>query len=341
MPAKQNRITLSDISEKAEVSVNTAAKVLAGQAKKARISPKTAKKVEKIANQLGYVPNIMARNLRAQQTGIIGVFIADMSDSAYILTSQIILKQLHDKKFSPILTVAEIGRKLCMHEWLQNRIEGLVLCGTTDYMTADFFEELKNAGIVPIIAGCAFRDPNRPATTEVSTVSMDNYAGMQMAIDHLLEKGKTKIAHLAGPPWHIDAWERRQAYENNISNIYEPIIIDYKKTDHFWKSGYDATAHLDSLNITYDSIIAYGDQFAIGSMKWQIEHNRKIPEDVAIVGFDNSPVSASCSPSLTTIAQPFTAIGRRTVHLLKESLYSEPSIERIQITPSLVVRQST
>lgn len=340
---KTGKITLLEVSKAANVSLNTAAKVLAGQAKKARISEKTAKKVRKIAKKLGYIPNLMARNLRSQKTGTIGVFIADMSDSAYSSSSQIILKKLHDKGFLPLLTVAEIGLELCMQEWLQNRIEGLILCGTTEQMTTAFFDKIRKSQIKAVVAGCTYRDPNNPNTQlpEVSTVSMDNQIGMQLAVNHLIEQKRKKIVHVAGPHWQADAYERQTAYENTIKQYHKPIIIGQAVTERFWRRGYCSAAKLENADGNIDAIIAYDDQVAIGAIKWLTENGRKIPDDIAIVGFDNSPESEFCTPSLTTIAQPTEAIAEKAVSLLESSLYSQAPIEKIQIRPSLVVRKSS
>jgi len=337
------KTTLFDVSKAANVSLNTAAKVLAGQAKKARISEKTAKKIKKIATELGYVPNMMARNLRSKHNRIIGVFIADMADSAYTLSSRIILKQLHAKGFSPFLTVAEIGLDLCKQEWLQNRIEGLILCGTTQEMSQDFFNELNKSNIATVIAGCAFKEPGKSIleSSEVSSVSMNNYTGMQLAIFHLIKQNRKKIAYIDGPQWHADACERREAYENIIKDHYDPTVISPKTIEPSWKAGYDGTAKLRSISHNYDAIIAYDDRIAIGSMKWLWEHGKKIPQDIAVVGFDNSPESQSCTPSLTTIDQPLDIIGQKSVTILENRLYSNNPIEKIQITPSLVIRRSS
>ena len=337
------RVTLSDVSRRAKVSVNTAAKVLADQAGEARISDKTARKVRKAAKEIGYVPNLMARNLRSKRTGTIGVFVADMTDSVYALTSQLILKQLHAKGFSPLLTVAEIGQQLCKQEWIQNRIEGLILCGTTDYMTANFFEELKEMGINTLIAGCTFRNPDKTKAREaqISTVSVDNYAGIEKAINHLFENNKKRIAYLCGPDWHGDSWERRMAYDNIVSQYHKPIVVSQERDGRFWKMGYESMGHLNSLGIEYDAIIAYDDQFAIGATKWLVEHKQNIPEQVALIGFDNSPESESCTPALTTIAQPLEAIASKSVSLIEQSLVRSIPVEKVQIVPSLVVRQST
>ena len=331
--------TLLDVSREANVSINTAAKVIAGQAKKARISEKTAAKVLKIAKKMGYVPNMLARNLRAKRTSAVGVFIADMTESVYVASSHIILEELHKKDFLPFLTVGEIGLELCQKEWLCNRIIGLILCGTTYEMTEGFFKEIRGYGITPVIAGCAFGESSH--TAGVSIVCTDNRIGIEQAITHLRERGRKNIAYISGPEWHADSHERRTAYIDRIKQYQQPLIVGLKSELQYWRRGYAAADELVHREIKFDAIIAYDDQVGIGAMKWLAEHNLKVPQDVAIVGFDNSPESEFYTPSLTTLSQSFEEIGKKSVGVLEHSIYQEHPVERIKIPPTLVIREST
>jgi DNA-binding LacI/PurR family transcriptional regulator len=334
---------LEDISKVAAVSINTVAKVLAGQQKVARISDKTARKIKKIALELGYVPNVMARNLRSKRTRSIAVFVADITEATYTMISHLVLNELHKKGFLPFLTVAEIGIERCFHEWLQNRAEGVILCGTSPEMTTDFLNKILEHGIVPIIAGCTYRSPATSSLDASSfpTVSMDNSAGILLAINHLLSKEYNRIAHIPGPNWHGDAYERRIAYETIICQHHKPIVAIAEDADRFWIRGYSGAAYLYNQGLTFDALIAYDDQTAIGAIKWLVEHNQKLPDKIGIVGIDNAPEAESCSPSLTTIAQPLDIIAQKTVGLLESSLYSNMPVEKILITPTVVIRNST
>ena len=339
MVTRNANVTLLDVSREARVSINTAAKVIAGQAKKARISEKTAEKVLKTAQELGYVPNMLARNLRSKRTSAIGVFIADMTDSVYVATSQIVLRELHKRGFLPLLTVGEIGLELCQKEWLSNRIVGLILCGTTYEMTESFFAEIRGYGITPVIAGCAFGEQSHSAG--VSIVCTDNRIGIEQAITHLQNSGRSSIAYISGPEWHADAHERRGAYIDCIKQYQQPLIVGLKSELQFWRRGYAAARELVDKKSKFDAIIAYDDQVAIGAMKWLAEHNILIPQGVAVVGFDNSPESEFCTPSLTTISQSFEVIGEKSVSVLEKSIYNESKVEMIRIPPAIVVREST
>jgi len=335
-------ITLKDIARKANLSVNTVSKVLSGQAKNARIPPGTAKKVKTIADQIGYIPNQMARNLRSAKTGLIGVFVAEMTDPIYAAITHSILEELPKHGFFPLLTVAEAGIEQCRQTWLQNRIEGLILCGSTSDMTPVFFSELKQRKIDAVIAGNFYETPKLPEQIpSVSIVHLDNHAGMQMGICHLRERGCSRIAFLAGPRRHSDARERRHAYENVIKEYHRPIVADIGTNDQYWQRGYLAADLLEKQKVPFDAIIAYDDMVAVGAIKWFTDHNINIPADIKVMGFDNLPQSEYSIPPLTSLEQPCVTIGQKSVELLKSYLQQQTLIEHVHLMPSLIIRNST
>jgi LacI family transcriptional regulator len=342
MKISKSKITLKDIAKKTDLSVNTVSKVLSGQAQNARISPATTKKVKSIANQLGYIPNQMARNLRAAHTGLIGVFVAEMTDPIYAAITHSILEQLPRHGFFPLLTVAEAGIEQCRQTWMRNRVEGLILCGTTSDMTEDFFSELEQAKIGAVIAGSFYQAPNQsPHAFDVSTIHIDNHAGVHMAICHLMQQGCSKIAFLTGPNWHSDSIERQRAYEGLIRQHHSPIVADIGTRDQYWQRGYLTAELLNKDKIQFDAMIAYDDLVAIGAIKWLTDNNINVPADIKVLGFDNLPQSKYSIPPLTSIEQPCATIGQKCVEVLKNRLYQPTPIEHIHLMPSLITRDST
>ncbi|MFA6187460.1 MAG: LacI family DNA-binding transcriptional regulator [Phycisphaerae bacterium] len=342
MIKKTANTTLADISKAAGVSLNTAAKVLAGQAENARISEKTAKNIKKIAAQLGYVPNQMARNLRAKKTRVIGVFVADMLDPISAGITHAILEELPKHNLFPLLTVAEAGYELCRQAWLRNRVDGLILCGTMPQITPSVLADLKNYGISIVIAGNYCLLPEHSTSLpEVSLVHIDNNAGMRLAINHLIEQKKQRIAFITGPKSHSDARDRLQAYEYIIKDYQKPIIADLDTDERFWQRGYLVVRHLAEQRIKYDAIIAYDDLVAIGAIKFLGQNGVAIPNDVAIIGFDNLPQAEYSIPALSSLEQPVGAIGQRSVELLLKHLSQQKEIEHVNMMPILITREST
>ncbi|OQA03197.1 MAG: HTH-type transcriptional regulator DegA [Planctomycetes bacterium ADurb.Bin401] len=339
---KINHITLADVCKAAGVSLNTAAKVLAGQAKKARISEKTAKKVKKVAQSLDYVPNQMARSLRAKKTSIIGIFVADMIDPIYAAITHSILEELPKHNLFPLLTVAEAGYEMCRQTWLRNRIDGLIFCGTTPEMTPQAYSNLEKNNIRIVIAGNYYLPSGQSAfLPQVSLVHIDNHAGMQLIINHLIELKKQKIAFITGPKSHSDAKDRLQAYEYIIREHQNPIIADLQTDERFWQRGYLAIKQLFEQEVKCDGIIAYDDLVAIGAIKFLHQNGINIPNDIAVVGFDNLPQAEYSTPPITSLEQPAQAIGQRSVELLVKHLAQENKIEHVHMIPALIPREST
>ena len=343
MRQKRSEITLKDVAKKANFSVNTVSKVLSGQGKQIRISPETSKTIKTIAKQLGYIPNQMARNLRAKRSGLIAVFVAEMVDPVCTGIARAVLGQVSESGFFPLVTVAEAGLELCLESWLRNRVEALILCGTTSDMNSVFFQDLKREELTTVIAGNYYINPpqNLADAPPVSSIRINNQIGIELALEHLKQQGRSKIAFIAGPDWQYDATRRRHAYETLVKQHHKPIIADVTSQERSWKRGYHAAELLFSSNEKFDAIVAYDDLVAIGAMRWLNEHGISIPDDVAIIGFDNLPICEYAIPSLSSIEQPVELLGRKSVELLESHLVSKGKPEHTLLTPSLVIREST
>lgn len=336
-------VTLKDVAKEVGFSVNTVAKVLSGKSKQARISPVTAEKVREAALRLGYVPNQIARILRAKHSGLVGVFVAAMTDPVYAAIAHSTLESIPRHDYFPVLTVAEAGFDMCYEAWMRSRIDGLILCGTVAEMPSDLIENLELSGIPVVTAGCRYHgNTASPSTGTVTSVQMDNRIGMQLSIDHLRAREYCTIAHLAGPGIHSDAHERRQAYEAIVGKFQKPIVIEASAEPEHLHIGYQGAEELwDMRSGAVDAIIAYDDLVAIGAMKWLTDHGIRIPDDVAVMGFDNLPHGEYSTPLLTTIRQPTDKIGTKALELLESRMKFNAKPRLVELKPSLVVREST
>lgn len=343
MKQKTTKVRLKDIARKTGYSVSTVAKVLTGSAKKARISDATAQEVLTVAKQLGYAPNLMARNLRSKKSGLIGIYLASANDSIIAATLTAILQELPARGYVPLLTVEDTGYATCHETWIHNRVEGLLFCGPIQNIPPACFAELEKNNIPIVTAGNPYKSQDaRMNALKLAVVQIDNRLGIQLLIDHMLEKGRKRIAFITGPPWHSDADERKAAYEALICKRHPPVIAEIAGRELFWQRGFLGAKQLIQRNARIDAIIAYDDNVALGAMKYLSDNHINIPEDIAIAGFDNQPFSKYSIPSLTTIHQPADEIGRKSVELLEKLICRRTiSDNHIYIKPSLVVRAST
>lgn len=343
MRAIKSSVTLKDIAKEVGFSVNTVAKVLSGRSKHARISQATAEKVKEAAARLGYVPNQVARILRAKRSGLVGIFVAAMTDPVYAAIAHSTLEGIPRRGYFPILTVAEAGFEMCYETWIRSRIDGLILCGTMPNLPSDFTGDLEARGIPVVTAGCRYQNGATEAKQEsVSSVQMDNTIGMQLCIDHLRAREYRNIAHFAGPVYQSDAHERRRAYEDLISEFQAPIVIEASSDLEHLKIGYQSAQTLwNRYGSAVDAIVAYDDLVAIGAIKWLTDKGIRIPNDVAIIGFDNLPNGQYSAPVLTSVRQPTDEIGLAALDLLESRMKLGAKPRSVVLTPSLVVREST
>lgn len=342
MDKHQNRIRLIDIARQANLSVNTISKVLNGREKEAGIAAQTANRVRKIADELGYVPDQMARCLRAKNTDTIGVYIDKITDHARAETLHAILQELSNRGLFPLIMLAEAGYQKCCEAFIRNRIEGLILCGTMKTMDSDFFDHLCRNEIKTVITGCFFHNPDiYSAFEEVSFVNVDNYKGTELQIRHLIEQGRSHIAFVSGPTYDSDMHVRQNAYCKLISKYHEPIIGQLSSDTSYLAHGYLSVDLLLDSRKEFDAIIAYDDEVALGVIRRLHEKGVNVPADVAVIGFDNSPINDYTIPRLSSVSLPTEEIGIKSVELLLDRLEKQAESKTVYIEPSLVVHEST
>jgi DNA-binding LacI/PurR family transcriptional regulator len=342
MKTSAGKTRLKDIARETGFAISTVAKVMSGAARQSRISDKAAAKIQTAARSLGYTPNIMARNLRSRKSGLIGIHVASATDSIIAATLTAILQELPSMGFSPLVTIEETGYRACHDTWIRNGVEGLLFCGPTQAIPDSVIDELETAGIPIVLAGNPLRTHRAITGRKLATVQIDNHLGIGLAIDHLIAIGRRKIGFISGPRSHSDAEERRKAYEDIIGSRHAPVVADIGDDELFWRRGYQSASKLISSHSGIDSIIAYDDNVALGAMKFLSDSGLSIPDDIAVVGFDNQPQAEYSIPSLTTIDQPADKIGRQSLTLLEHLIaHRKPPELHIQIHPSLVVRAST
>jgi LacI family transcriptional regulator len=337
-----NRIRLIDIAKQANLSVNTISKVLNGRAKEAGIAPETAERVQKIAEEFRYVPDQMARCLRAKSTDTIGVYIDKITDHVRAETLHAILQELSNRKMFPLITLAEAGYKKCREAFIRNRIEGVILCGTMKEMDSNFFDSLLGNKIRTVITGCYFHDKKiYDAFKEVSFVNVDNKMGIELQIDHLIKQGRSRIAFIAGPAYDSDMHVRKKAYMDLIKDYHPPMIGQLDKNTSYLEHGYLSVDTLLDSKKEFDAIIAFDDEVALGAINRLHEKGINVPDDVSVIGFDNSPECNYTIPRLSSISLPTEQIGKKSVELLLDRIENKIDPETIYVSPTLIAREST
>lgn len=340
---KFNQVTIKDIARELGISPSTVSRALKDHPD---ISVQTKKAVNELADKLNYQPNIVALNLRQKKTNTIGVIIPEIvhfffstvisgiEDVAYTAGYNVILAQSNES----------YQRELTdMKALFNSRVDGMLLSISRETTNFDHIESIISKG-VPIV----FYDRMYNSPTS-SKVIVDDYAGSKEAVNHLIQEGCKKIAHLYGVPNLLISKDRLRGYEDalkeNKMKVEESLIITCGSGT--FEEGKKATQKFLSQSSLPDAIFAGNDPMAMGAMMAIKEKGLKIPQDIAIVGFSNWFFGELMEPSLTTVDQPGFEMGQEAARILireiemKDKEDFESQSETKVLKTRLVIRNSS
>ena len=330
--------TLRDVAEAAGVHAATASRAL-NPSTRGLVNADTARRVIKVAEQLGYRPNPIARGLKTSKSGTIGLVIPDLTNPLFPPIVRGIENVLEPAGYSGLIvnTDNDPGRERAQIEHLRSRqVEGLIIA--TARMEHPLMEQLHREGVVMVMVN------RRPEGVDVPSITPDDAAGVELAVRHLAALGHTHIAHIAGPANTSTGVTRARAFRSAVRDLGlddDPALVT---TTSQWNeaSGADGLRRLLDDGVPFTAIVAGNDLLALGCYDVFLERGIRCPEDVSVVGFNDMPFLDKLRPPLTTIAIPHQQIGAEAARLLLDSIADPTRPARSVMLPlSLVVRGST
>lgn len=294
-------VTLEMVAKAAGVSPSTVSRILNGTA---RVSDVSRQAVDRAIRELGFRPNPVARALAGGRTMSIGVLTQTISSPYYGEALHGIEVRLDQAGYVPIFVSGhwrEDEENKALETLLARRVDGLiVLAGRLSD------QALRSAArsIPLVVAGRAIEGPN------VWGFGFDDRAGAELATQHLLDCGHTRIAYISGDPAHADADERHAGYRAALARAgvaYDATLVtpgDYSET-----GGLMAVNRLLDARQPFTAIFAANDQMAIGAALGLYRRNIRVPDDVSLVGFDDLAPARFSIPPLTTVHQPVYDMG--------------------------------
>jgi DNA-binding LacI/PurR family transcriptional regulator len=332
-------VTLKDVAAAAQVSRATASRVLTGDA---RVGTQYQSAVLAAAERLGYVPNRAARSLRTRRSGSVGLVLAEPSAVVFgnLFFGQLlggIAQLLNERDLQLTLFLPQTERD-------EQRLQSYLASGHVDGVLLTFhqdrdplYERLAQSGI-PIVLNA------RPLQgSSASYVDADNEGGAAQAVEHLIEQGCRTIATITGPLGTSAGAERLAGYRRALQRA--EIAADESLVrigDFTTQSGRDLTISLLQDNPGIDGLFVAGELMAYGTLTALHKLGRRIPEDVAVVSFDDLPAAATTDPPLSSIHQPVEQMGREMTRLLLAQLDENDRIPRqVILGTHLVVRESS
>ncbi|WP_069163875.1 LacI family DNA-binding transcriptional regulator [Nocardia altamirensis] len=327
------RPTMEDVAERAGVSRALVSLVMRNSPK---VSDHRRRAVLEAAKDLGYQPHIMARSLASRTSNIVGVMVSDLRNAFF---ADVVEGMDTAAQESGLELILNTGRRSAARE--RTALESLL--------------SFRPGGVIllsPILPAAAIRDAAQQAPvvlvsrsstiTEVDTVNDDGEVGAGLAVDHLVSLGHRRIVHLDGGAAFTSA-PRRKGYRAAMErHALEPMIIPSEHTDSAGMAAVQKLLNLFTRNNFPTALVCGNDFNAVGAMSALEEVGLRVPEDVSIVGYDNTSLAALRHVSLTTIDQPRIQMGRLAIDALVERLREDRTDPiRRRLEPSLVVRATT
>lgn len=329
--------TLKDIAEALSVSISTVSRALKGNP---RISIATQEKVKRTANRLGYVSIDLLEEQHKKNSNLIGVIVPKVSYYLYAMAISGIEKVAEANGMHIIVCQSNESyerEKGLVEELSAIGVNGIIASLASETKDFNHFKKAKKSGI-PVVFF------NRECNDVVANkVTIDNEKAAYEAVNHLISVGCKRIAYLGSPEVLQINRDRAKGYTKALlANNLKPLP-DYLVYSNFDKeSVFSAARKLLYAPIHPDGILTFSDQIAISVMLVAKECGISIPENLAIIGFNNEPVGELINPSLTSISQPSFRMGEVSAQLLIDEL-KKPSVlfEKKILNSFLVVRNST
>jgi len=323
---KSRQVTLNDIAQKLGVSIITVSKALRDHPD---ISAATNELVKRTASELGYSPNFMARNLASRKSNTIGIVLPQIAHHFFSSIIEYIYYYATGSHYEIFLTVsledAERQKKQ-FQTLLSMRVDGIIMSISQDTKDFEIFETARKRQ-VPIV----FMD-RIPDLGNYNSVTVDDRGGAYKAIDHAIKLGYKNIAHFAGFTNINIGRERMLGFHQAMNDNHLEINPDWILEGDFGeKSGYDFFMKLYHAKNLPEFILAVTYPVAIGIYTAAKEVGLRIPEDVDLICFGNSPLQNLLSPPLSCINQPTEQLAEKSLNLLIENINSTDSLESKQI----------
>ncbi|WP_266365743.1 LacI family DNA-binding transcriptional regulator [Tellurirhabdus rosea] len=336
---KNTPVRIKDIAQSLNISISTVSRALRGMPE---IHPDTRRAVMQLAEEMDYQPNQLATSLAKSRTRTIGVIVPNLSyyyfsamlnsieDAALQAGYSVLVCQTNESSLREVTQIQNL---------LRSQVEGIIISLSRDTDNYQHVERLTRRNF-PLVLFDRYAD-DIPA----SKVIVDNHEAAFKATEHLIEQGCRRIGFLAGPPQLLLSNRRIAGYQDALRKHGLPVENHHIfHCDYTQENTIMQTLALMSLPQPLDGLLTISDRIAYPALYVMKQRGLRIPEDLAVVSFNNEPVSAYLSPSLSSVSQPIQEMGLETVRLLLAHLESGDEavpVETKVMPTKLIVRESS
>jgi DNA-binding LacI/PurR family transcriptional regulator len=330
--------TLEEVARVANVSRATVSRVVNGDR---RVRDQTRTVVEAAVRDLGYVPNRAARSLVTKRSGSVGVVIPEptaqlFGDPFFPRVLRGVSDALAGEEMQLVLLMPQVrADELRVERYLAaGHVDGVLLISL--HGSDPLPEDLRARGIPVVVGG-------RPPSAGITYVDVDNQRGAGAAVQHLIDGGRRQVATIAGPQDMPAGADRLAGYHEALGNAGVPVNEQLVEiADFSLEGGRSAMERLLARTPRLDAVFVASDLMAMGALSAVQASGRAVPRDVAMIGFDDSPLAAQAQPPLSSVRQPIEEMGREMAHLLIRMVTSRERVaRRVILATELVIRASS
>jgi DNA-binding LacI/PurR family transcriptional regulator len=332
MAAKTRLPTISDVAQSAGVSIATVSRVINGTTP---VVEETAKRVRTAIDELQFVPRTAARVLASRKTNTIGLILSEIGGAFFPLLLKGIESETRASGYELLIHSTQGAHAQQRKPLGEHNTDGLLVF-TSSLETG----ELRRLHGINFPLVLMHQTP--PADLNIPVITIENKDGAEMLIDHLIEKhGRRRIVYMQGPEEHEDSHWRERGYREALESHgipFDPGLIAIGNFDE--ERAYGAIRQMMNEGVEFDAVFAGDDDAAIGVYRALKTTGRIIPDDVAVVGFDDVSFARYISPALTTVRAPIEEVGREAVRRLVSLMNGGQAGTLTLMRTELVIRES-
>lgn len=331
----KKRPILADIARAAGVSMMTVSRAINN---KPGLSDELRQQILKIADEIGFQPNQVARGLATKQTFTIGLVVPDITNSFFSYIARGVEDVCYEYGYHVVLintTEEQERERAALNALMQQDIDGAILCNVRMPID-DLVPALQRFPAVVLFN----RDLKIPMPNVV-TVNVNDQRGALLAVQHLIEKGRKRVAYLGGPVNSNSNQRRMEGYKQALKIAGVPFDAQLVEQCSLGDTIHTAAMTLLERCPDIDGIFAFSDLVAVGAIQVCQEKGKVVPEDVAIIGADDIPLATVIRPQLSTLRVNMLHIGRLAMRTLLDMIDGEASAGSYQIEPELILRASS
>lgn len=327
-------VTIKEVAKKAGVSTATVSRVFNNAGV---VDEETRRRVKEVAHELRYTPNALGRGLSTRRTDAIGLLLPDLHGEFFSEVIRGADQAAQQNRYHLLVSSSHTTREALQSalQVMRGRVDGLIVMSPS--IDEHSLKENLPRSLPVVLLNCLVDDDS------YDSFNIDNYTGAYEMVRHLVQHGHQRVAVIKGTEKNLDAEERLRGYRQALREAGAELHAELEVFGNFSESsGYDAAQKLLMLRAHPTAIFAANDSMALGALSALREMGVAVPQEIALAGFDDVPISRFLSPALSTVHVPITDLGAIAIQKLIHAFTEKNAHVKQQalVPTSLVLRES-